>query len=436
MKDINQILRYFPNNIYHMFMNLFSEEEKIIEEIREIRFRTNRPIILKLRQKDIVLQYNINQLEMLHILEKLCENSIYAYKNQICEGFITVKGGHRVGLTGSCVIENGKILNVKYISSLNFRIAREVLNCSTNVLREIIDIENNMRSDNRIFEILYVLPENLYQIFTNLFRENIEIKNEIQEIRIRANRPIILKLRQRDIILNYNIMQSEILQILERLCENSVYAYKDQICNGFITIKGGHRIGLTGSCVIEKGKIINVKYISSLNFRIAREVPNCSTKVLKEIVDIKNKTIYNTIIVAPPGKGKTTILRDLIRRLSNGIEEINFEGKTCGVVDERGEIAAMFKGIPQNDIGLRTDIIENVSKDKGIHMLIRTMAPQIIACDEIGSKEDIEAIRYALYSGVKGIFTMHGKTMEDVKNNKQINNLVENKEIEKIVFLA
>ena len=286
-----------------------------------------------------------------------------------------------------------------------------------------------------IDEILRYFPNKIYQIFFNLFQENSKIAEELQEIRMRAERPIILKLRERDLILQYNITQAEILQIVERLCENSIYAYKNQICEGFITVKGGHRIGLTGSCVIENGKIINVKHISSLNFRIAREVLNCSTRVLREVIDIENKSIYNTILVAPPGRGKTTMLRDIIRRLSNGIDEINFKGKTCGVVDERGEIAAIYKGIPQNDVGIRTDIIENVEKNQGIHMLIRTMAPEIIACDEIGSKEDVEAIHYALYSGVKGIFTMHGKNIEDIKNNKQIYELIENREIQKVVFL-
>ena len=284
-------------------------------------------------------------------------------------------------------------------------------------------------------EILRYFPNKIYQIFFNLFQENSKISEELQEIRMRAERPIILKLRERDLILQYNITQAEILQIVERLCENSIYAYKNQICEGFITVKGGHRVGLTGSCVIENGKIINVKHISSLNFRIAREVLNCSTRVLREIIDIENKSIYNTILVAPPGRGKTTMLRDVIRRLSNGIDEINFNGKTCGVVDERGEIAAMYKGIPQNDVGIRTDIIENVEKNQGIHMLIRTMAPEIIACDEIGSKNDVEAIHYALYSGVKGIFTMHGKNIEDIKNNRQIYELIENREIQKVVFL-
>ncbi|MCI8640931.1 MAG: stage III sporulation protein AA [Clostridia bacterium] len=286
-----------------------------------------------------------------------------------------------------------------------------------------------------IDDILRYFPNKIYQIFSNLFQENIKLIDEVQEIRMRANRPIILKLRERDLMLQYNIQQSEILQIVERICENSIYAYKNQICEGFVTVQGGHRIGITGSCVIENGKIINVKYISSLNFRIAREILNCSTRILREVIDVENKTIFNTIIVAPPGKGKTTVLRDLIRRLSNGIDEINFRGKVCGVVDERGEIAAMYKGVPQNDVGIRTDIIENVDKYKGIHMLIRTMAPEIVACDEIGSKEDVEAIHYALFSGVKGIFTMHGRNIDDIKNNRQIYELIENREIQKVIFL-
>lgn len=286
-----------------------------------------------------------------------------------------------------------------------------------------------------IEEILKYFPNNIYINLFDIFSKNVSIAENIEEIRIRIERPIILKLRNQDIILEDKVTQQDILHILEKICENSIYAYKNQICEGFITIRGGHRIGLTGYCVIENGKIINIKNISSLNFRIAKEIKNCSAKILKEIIDKQNKTIYNTIIVGPPGKGKTTILRDLIRRLSNGIEEINFKGKNCGLVDERGEIAACYKGIPQNDVGIRTDIIENINKNKGMRILVRTMAPEIIACDEIGSKDDIEAIQYALVSGVKGIFTMHGKTIEDIKNNKEIYKLIENREIQKVVFL-
>ena len=287
----------------------------------------------------------------------------------------------------------------------------------------------------RIEEIIRYFPINISSLLYKAISQNEKLKEQIQEIRIRVGRPIILKLQNLDILIEYIVNQTEILQILEKICENSIYAYKNQICNGYITIKGGHRIGITGSAVVENEKIINIKYITSLNFRIARQVLNCSNKIIGQVIDEKNQDIYNTLIVSPPGRGKTTILRDLIRNLSNGIDEINFKGRTCGVVDERGEIAAMYKGVPQNDIGIRTDIIENISKAKGIKILIRTMAPEIIACDEIGSKEDVEAIQEAIISEVKGIFTMHGRTLDDVKSNNQINKLIEENKIEKIIFI-
>lgn len=288
---------------------------------------------------------------------------------------------------------------------------------------------------NNLEELYRYFPSNIYNLLKSTAIQNSKIEQELQEIRIRVNKPIILKLRKLEVVIEYEISQTEILQIVEKLCNNSIYAYKNQMCEGFITIKGGHRVGLTGSAVMDNGKIINIKYITSLNFRVAREVENCSYSILNQVVDIKNDTINNTLIVSPPGKGKTTMLRDLIKNISNGIPKINFRGRNCGVVDERGEIAAMYQGIPQNNVGIRTDIIENISKAKGMKMLIRSMSPEVIACDEIGSKEDIQAIKEAMLSGVKGIFTMHGRNLNDIKANTYINELVENKTIEKIIFL-
>ena len=285
-------------------------------------------------------------------------------------------------------------------------------------------------------EILRYFPHNIYQVLKNTFEQKQNLISSLQEIRIRVNRPIILKTGQSDLLIEYLVTQSEVFEVLEKLCNNSIYAYQNQICKGFITVRGGHRVGITGTAITENEKVTNLKYITSLNFRIAREVKGCSNKILKDVICKEQNTIYTSLIVSPPGKGKTTMLRDLIRNISNGVPELGFRGKTCGVVDERGEIAAMYHGIPQNDVGIRTDVIENISKDKGMSMLIRSMAPEIIACDEIGSKEDVEAIQNVVISGVKGIFTMHGKNLDDIKENQGINYLIKTKQIEKIIFLS
>ena len=161
----------------------------------------------------------------------------------------------------------------------------------------------------KIEEILRYFSRNIYNLIMKKLNEKENLKNEITEIRIRVGKPIILKTRNKDIIINYKIDPEEILDLLGRICENSIYAYKNQICEGFITIKGGHRVGITGTAVIENGKIINLKYITSLNFRIAREIFDCSNKILEQIIDIKNNTIYNTLIVSPPRYGKNNNIK-------------------------------------------------------------------------------------------------------------------------------
>ena len=278
-------------------------------------------------------------------------------------------------------------------------------------------------------DILRYFPDKIREVLENEINNNLVI----EEIRIRNSKPIILKLNNSEKIINYIVQTEDVLKILQSICENSIYSYQNQICEGFITIKGGHRIGITGSAVIENNKVKNINYISNLNFRIARQIIGCSNNIIKKIINQEENTIYNTLIVSPPGAGKTTLLRDIIRNLSNGTEEIT--GKNIGVVDERGEIAAMYKGIPQNDLGIRTDIIENIKKSIGMKMLIRSMAPEIIVADEIGSKEDVQEINYAVCSGIKGIFTAHGNSLEDLKLNPAIAELIEKNIFEKLVFL-
>ena len=278
-------------------------------------------------------------------------------------------------------------------------------------------------------EVLKYFPELLKN---KIIKSNLE---QVEEIRIRANKPVILKSKEKEGIIDYPITVENILQILQKICDNSIYSYQNQICDGFITLKGGHRVGITGNAVIKDGKVVNLNYINSLNFRVARQILNCSNTAIPFIINSYHNQIYNTLIISQPGCGKTTLLRDIIRRISIGIPEMNFKGKTVGVVDERGEIAAIDKGVPQNDLGIRTDIIDNIPKAIGMKMLIRSMAPQVIVADEIGSKEDIKAIEYAITSGVKGIFTAHSNSLEDIKQNPILNELILNNEIEKILLL-
>ena len=269
----------------------------------------------------------------------------------------------------------------------------------------------------KIEYVLRMLPRN---IATLIDGKKID---KLQEIRIRVNRNAILKYDDEEIVTDYIPNESSMIEILHRLCENSIYSYQTQICNGYITLYGGHRVGITGHVVMNNGKINNINYISALNFRIAKEIIGASNKLLKYVIE--DGEIQNTLIVSRPGNGKTTILRDLVRNLSN-------MGYTVSLIDERGEIAAMYNGVPQNDVGLRCDVLDNVTKSIGMKIAVRTMSPDIIVSDEIGTKEDVDAINYGVLSGVHGIFTAHGNTIMDLKLNENLNKLYEQKLFNKI----
>ena len=166
-------------------------------------------------------------------------------------------------------------------------------------------------------EVIGYLPLHIKSIINSYLEKNKDLENQIEEIRIRSNGNLSIKNGQDLITIFSKVSKEEIQETFENICEKSIYSYTKQISEGFITIKGGNRVGITGSAVIENGKVINLNYISSLNFRISRQIKDVSNSILKYVINIEKDSIYNTIIASPPGGGKTTILRDLVRKVSN-----------------------------------------------------------------------------------------------------------------------
>lgn len=244
---------------------------------------------------------------------------------------------------------------------------------------------------------------------------------DIMEIRLRVNRPAavctyrahsaatkILYITQNG-QLTYNpasaviVSEQDVRCVFEAVCQYSVHSFMREISQGFITVKGGHRVGFCGTPVEHNGTVENIKNINSINFRIAREVTGCSEKLFDMCY---SDGLCSLLIAGIPSSGKTTVLRDLTRLL----------GERCkvSVIDERGELAASWNGVPQNDIGLNTDVFDGYGKAEGISAAVRVMSPQIIVCDEIGSDEDFYAIREAALSGVYTAAAVHAADMSDL----------------------
>lgn len=269
----------------------------------------------------------------------------------------------------------------------------------------------------------------------------------VEEIRLRAEKPLMItdscgdwfvdtKSELRRIPLNpFIVPQQEILKTLELMSENSIYAYQEEIRNGYITLKGGHRVGIAGKIVLDGSAVKNIKEISGLNIRLSKEIKGCSDKLMKYIIQ-PNNSVYNSLIISPPQCGKTTILRDMARNLSDGMNELGFGGMKVGIVDERSEIAACMKGIPQNMVGIRTDILDGCPKSTGMAMMLRSLSPQVIITDEIGNQGDKDAIMMVINAGVKIITSAHGYNISELKSRREVISLINERVFERFIVLS
>ncbi len=289
--------------------------------------------------------------------------------------------------------------------------------------------------------ILQIFPD----INRDFFRFVAEREHKINEIRLRCERPILVLEGHKEWFLNREgvytdklseatlISREGLERIIQHICKYSLYAFEEEIRQGFITVAGGHRIGLVGQVVLENNKNIRtIKHICGLNIRVSHQIKGVGQSVLPYLYE--KGMLKSTLIVSPPGCGKTTLLRDLIRSISNGNEYA--EGMTVGLVDERSEIAGSYMGQPQNDVGIRTDVLDACPKINGMMLLLRAMSPRVIAIDELGHREEMEVVRQVSNCGVKMLATMHGNSLDDVWRREGMEQILKEKGFELLLILG
>lgn len=276
-------------------------------------------------------------------------------------------------------------------------------------------------------EIENILPAKFRTYFN---RTKLDM-DKLQEIRFRIGQPVEVLDSTRHVLCGEKVDRSELKEMLEYISGYSLYAFEEEISQGFITIPGGHRVGVAGHVVVEDGRVKNIRNISFINIRISREMIGCGEKVIAYIR--AEGVLRNTLIISPPGCGKTTLLRDIVRLISGKCGDA--QGKNVTVVDERSEIAGCYRGIPQNDLGCRTDVLDGCPKSEGMMMAVRSLAPEVIVVDEIGGKKDVQALRYVMNCGCSLIATAHGRDFQEIREKPELGEMVEEGLFQRCIIL-
>ena len=303
-----------------------------------------------------------------------------------------------------------------------------------------------LRSGDPVLEVARYLPRALAQILSGL---PVAVTNQLEEVRLRAGRPLILQGSSREWSLTQTGLSDDIspldaltaspelmAQVLETVSQGSVYALEEEMRNGFITLPGGHRVGLCGRAVVADGEIKTLSDLAGINIRIAREIKGAADGVISSIVDRQNQVVYNTLILSPPGCGKTTLLRDTARQISTGNSQMGLPGLKVGIVDERSELAGLRHGTPQHDIGPRTDVIDGCPKSQGMMLLLRTMSPQVVVTDELGRADDVAAVVECSLAGVSVLASAHAASLRDVAQRKTMAPLLERQGFSRFIILS
>lgn len=276
-------------------------------------------------------------------------------------------------------------------------------------------------------EILHIMPTRLRSYVERSFTE----RPDIEEIRVRVGQPLELRCSNQSILLRESVTLQDLEEMLTFISQYSIYAYEEEIRQGYLTIEGGNRIGFAGQVRLLDGQMKNIVNIRFLNIRIAREKKGCAKELMPWLYE-KNQ-ILNTLFISPPGIGKTTYLRDCIRMISNGEGEKKAR-KVC-VIDERSEIAACHLGVPQNDVGIRTDVLDGCPKRYGMMMALRSMSPEVIAVDELGGEEDGNAVEQVLLSGCRILGTIHGDDPSYVMQKQTMEHMYHHELFQRYILL-